>query len=280
MRYHHNFQRFLAALVVAVAGCFLLCRVTPTAALSASSSSSASSSLTSSRASCTTTTMTSESSSSATTAATATGIAAKLARTNILELQPYRCARDDYSTGIALLDANENAYGSPIQASQNTDGGMAPPIVELHRYPDPHQTTLKQAVATFRRNIVQVEHIFVGVGSDEAIDLLIRIFCKPGVDAIMTTPPTYGMYQVCAKVNDVKIVTVPLTASFDLQVDQVRSNVHIYMLLSLLLCSCCTFLVCFFRCWSTKLVLGSHYYVYFYFLSILYTIDDRNGPEQ
>jgi hypothetical protein len=257
MRIHHIFFRHVV--LVAVAGRFLPFRVNPTAAaLSVSSSSASSSTMPESSA----------------TTATATGIAAKLARPNILELQPYRCARDDYSTGIALLDANENAYGSPIQASQNTNGGMTPqPIVELHRYPDPHQTSLKQAVATFRRNIVQVEHIFVGVGSDEAIDLLIRIFCQPGVDAIMTTPPTYGMYQVCAKVNDVKIVTVPLTASFDLQVDQVRTtNVYIYVVVVVV------DIVVQLRHFPDLVSVvagrnasrGSHNYVDYYFLSIYY----------
>lgn len=136
------------------------------------------------------------------------GFAAKLARPNILELLPYRCARDDYSSGIALLDANENAYGSPLQP---------PP---LHRYPDPYQTDLKKKVSAYRK--VTSENMFVGVGSDEAIDLLLRIFCVPGKECILTTPPTYGMYKVCAKVNDVEVVTVPLTETFDLQVDQVR----------------------------------------------------------
>jgi Aminotransferase class I and II len=155
---------------------------------------------------------------------TTTGIAAKLARPNILELQPYRCARDDYSSGLALLDANENAYGSPLST---TTSSTITSGIELHRYPDPHQTELKIKVGTYRRG-VPVDHIFVGVGSDEAIDLLIRIFCVPGQDCIMTTPPTYGMYKVCAKINNVDVVSVPLTPDFDLQVDQVRVFLPLY----------------------------------------------------
>ena len=145
-----------------------------------------------------------------------TGIAAKLARPNILELLPYRCARDDYSEGI-LLDANENAFGPPVD-----DNAMV-----LERYPDPYQIPLKEKYAAYRGEGLQPANIFVGVGSDEAIDLLMRIFCKPGHDQILTTPPTYGMYKVSAKVNDVDIVNVPLTPDFDLQIPQVSSAVGV-----------------------------------------------------
>lgn len=137
------------------------------------------------------------------------GFAAKLARSNILELQPYRCARDDYSEGI-LLDANENAWGPPIEATE-----------VLERYPDPYQIPLKEKIAAFRGEGLKPENIFVGVGSDEAIDLLFRIFCVPGKDKVITTPPTYGMYKVCAKVNDVEIVNVPLTPEFDVRIPEV-----------------------------------------------------------
>lgn len=139
-----------------------------------------------------------------------TGLATRIARANILELEPYRCARDDYSTGI-LLDANENAFGPPLESSHI-----------LERYPDPYQIPLKQKLSAIRGHGIGPEHIFVGVGSDEAIDLLLRIFCVPSVDQILTTPPTYGMYKVCAKVNDVAIVNVPLTPEFDPQVEEVR----------------------------------------------------------
>ena len=162
------------------------------------------------------------------------GKAYKLARPNVLSLQPYRCARDDYSSGI-LLDANENAMGPtslPTNSLDPYDNGM-----ELERYPCPYQRTIKQLLCDYRngRNVndsssssggIQPENVFVGVGSDEAIDLLIRIFCTPGHtngvgDAIMVTPPTYGMYKVCANVNDVEIQSVPLTPDFDVQIPEV-----------------------------------------------------------
>lgn len=155
------------------------------------------------------------------------GIAARLARKNILELQPYRCARDDYSEGI-LLDANENAYGPPIQKKRTENGDSGKYDVDsLERYPDPYQIPLKEKFAAFRGVPgIQSEHMFVGVGSDEAIDLLIRIFCRPGgQDQILTTPPTYGMYKVCAKINDVPIVTVPLTPTFDVEIANILNAI-------------------------------------------------------
>jgi histidinol-phosphate aminotransferase len=142
------------------------------------------------------------------------GIAARLARSNILELSPYRCARDDYSEGI-LLDANENAFGPPVDYRDQ---------YVLERYPDPYQIPLKEKLAAYRGHGLKPENIFVGVGSDEAIDLLMRIFCRPGIDKILTTPPTYGMYKVCAKVNDVEIVNVPLTPDFDVRIPEVRKS--------------------------------------------------------
>lgn len=153
-------------------------------------------------------------------AATA-GIAHKLARKNILELQPYRCARDDYSTGV-LLDANENAFGPtsvPTNSMDPYDNSNT-----LERYPDPYQIALKELFAKYRGYGIGPSNVFVGVGSDEAIDLLMRIFCYPGKDKILTTPPTYGMYKVCAKVNDIEVVTVPLTKDFDLRIPEVRKK--------------------------------------------------------
>ncbi|KKY18190.1 putative histidinol-phosphate aminotransferase [Phaeomoniella chlamydospora] len=146
----------------------------------------------------------------------------KCARPNILKLQPYRCARDDYKddgTNI-LLDANENAYGPGL--ALNEHGALAnsskPEIdfLGLNRYPDPHQIELKQLFCNLRstkthtQKTLQPENLFVGVGSDEAIDALLRCFCVPGKDKILTCPPTYGMYSVSADVNDVEIVHVPL----------------------------------------------------------------------
>lgn len=154
------------------------------------------------------------------------GIAAKLARPNILELQPYRCARDDYSDGV-LLDANENAFGPtslPTKSLDPYDNSNT-----LERYPDPYQSDLKELFCRERGNDLKPSNVFVGVGSDEAIDLLMRIFCTPGAgsggDNILITPPTYGMYKVCAKVNDVEIVSAPLTPDFDLDIPKMMAAV-------------------------------------------------------
>ncbi|KXT13333.1 hypothetical protein AC579_6035 [Pseudocercospora musae] len=146
------------------------------------------------------------------------------ARPNILKLEPYRCARDDYKddgTNI-LLDANENAYGPGLALTN--DGKLANgnasniqiDLLGLNRYPDPHQHELKQKLINLRNTHVHTkqnltpDNLFVGVGSDEAIDALLRAFCRPGQDKILTCPPTYGMYAVSACVNDVDIVKVPL----------------------------------------------------------------------
>ena len=148
----------------------------------------------------------------------ATGVAERLARPNILKLTPYRCARDDYSSGV-LLDANENAIGPtsvPTNSLDPYDNHLS-----LERYPCPYQIPLKTMYANYRGNNLTPANIFIGVGSDEAIDMLIRIFCEPGKDAIMTTPPTYGMYKVCANINDVSMIQVPLTPEFDLRIPEV-----------------------------------------------------------
>ncbi|OGE55108.1 hypothetical protein PENARI_c005G06464 [Penicillium arizonense] len=170
---------------------------------------------------------------------------ATCARPNILQLQPYRCARDDYKddgTNV-LLDANENAFGpglalnseGALQASQtgNATGASKPEIdfLGLNRYPDPHQIELKQLFCNLRNThhhtpkTLLPEHMFCGVGSDEAIDALLRCFCVPGKDKILTCPPTYGMYSVSAQVNDVEIVKVPLDASngFHLQPEKINA---------------------------------------------------------
>mmetsp|Transcript_12641 Transcript_12641/g.25907 ORF Transcript_12641/g.25907 Transcript_12641/m.25907 type:complete len:385 (-) Transcript_12641:2716-3870(-) len=156
-----------------------------------------------------------------------TGRAALLARPNVLALHPYRCARDDYDSGI-LLDANENALGPTSLPSNSLDPYDNSMLLE--RYPCPYQRTIKQLLCDYRGGGIGPENVFVGVGSDEAIDLLIRIFCAPGAtagggDAIMVTPPTYGMYKVCANVNDVAIQTVPLTPDFDLKVPEILQAV-------------------------------------------------------
>lgn len=126
----------------------------------------------------------------------------ELVRPNIRALKPYSTARDEYSGGeiTTWLDANENPY----------DNGV-------NRYPDPHQKVLKQKIAALKG--VREEQIFIGNGSDEAIDLCYRIFCRPGVDNAVSIAPTYGMYRVAADVNDVEMREVPLGADFSLPVD-------------------------------------------------------------
>ena len=164
-----------------------------------------------------------------------------LVRPNILALEPYRCARDDYEEGI-LLDANENSLGPPMDVSDRPQFGgcggtdLSDPsgavgtgvtgphlgtTVDLERYPDPHQAKLKALLANLRGT--RPNQIAVGNGSDELIDLVMRIFCQPASpDHILTCPPTYGMYKVTAKVNDVGVVEVPLLPdSFQIDVEAV-----------------------------------------------------------
>jgi histidinol-phosphate aminotransferase len=138
----------------------------------------------------------------------------KVVRPNIQKLKPYRCARDDYSDG-QLMDANENSLGPPM----NVDIIDAP-----ERYPCPHQRELKTLYAKWRG--VEPKQVFLGVGSDEAIDLLVRMACTPGKDSILTLPPTYGMYGVCAQVNDVNVVKVPLEDGFMMNTKKVLSVIE------------------------------------------------------
>lgn len=119
-------------------------------------------------------------------------------RKNIKELVPYSSARSEFvGTANIWLDANENPYST-----------------NLNRYPDPLQVELKNTLAKLKN--VQYNQIFIGNGSDEAIDLLFRAFCEPGQDKAYLFPPTYGMYEVCAKINAVEINTIPLTQDFKL----------------------------------------------------------------
>ena len=121
-----------------------------------------------------------------------------LVRENIRRMKSYSSARDEFSgEAEVFLDANENPYPSPF-----------------NRYPDPLQSAVKQLLAPLKK--VTPEQTFLGNGSDEAIDLLIRAFCEPNRDGIIITEPTYGMYSVCANVNAVRTVSVPLTTTFDL----------------------------------------------------------------
>ena len=135
-----------------------------------------------------------------------------LVRENIRDLKPYRSARDDFYSGI-LLDANENSFGAPFADE-----------LALNRYPMPYQEQLRDQIAAFRG--VNRENVFVGVGSDEAIDLLFRIFCRPGKDRIIINPPTYGMYKVSANINDVAVDEVLLTESFQLLPEKILASVQ------------------------------------------------------
>ncbi|EJD05551.1 histidinol-phosphate aminotransferase [Fomitiporia mediterranea MF3/22] len=159
-------------------------------------------------------------------------------RPNILTLQPYRCARDDYQEGI-LLDANENSLGHSIPTAPSkldaAVSGTGPDFssLDLNRYPDPAQREIKSRIAKLRglttaEGVPKDDHVFLGVGSDEVIDLLMRVCVAPGREKIMTTPPTYGMYAVCAQVNDLEVVKVPLNAekgAFQLRIDEIKRAV-------------------------------------------------------
>jgi len=126
----------------------------------------------------------------------------KLIRPNIKTLTPYSSARDEFSgEAKVFLDANENSLGSPLTKWYN-------------RYPDPHQQKLKEKIAFVKS--VPAENIFLGNGSDECIDLLFRSFCEPKKDNIIICPPTYGMYEVSANINDVEIRKAPLLENFQL----------------------------------------------------------------
>ena len=127
---------------------------------------------------------------------------AGLIRPSIERMQPYSSARDEFE-GLApvMLDANENSLGSVGPA-------------DFSRYPDPHQRAIKASLAQLKG--VSPAQIFLGNGSDEAIDLLVRLTCTPGQDSIVVCPPTYGMYEVAANLNDVRVERLPLTADFEL----------------------------------------------------------------
>jgi histidinol-phosphate aminotransferase len=136
-----------------------------------------------------------------------------LIRKNIKALKPYSSARHEFKGEASVfLDANENAYGSPLPEAFN-------------RYPDPLQWQLKFAVAKIKG--VPAENIFIGNGSDEVIDLAYRIFCEPGKDNVLICPPTYGMYEVSANINDVEIKKVNLTDDFQLDVEGVLAAINV-----------------------------------------------------
>ncbi len=132
----------------------------------------------------------------------------ELVRPNIWSLSPYTSARDEYQGKDAkvFLDANENPYNAPF-----------------NRYPDPLQRDLKKKIAVIKG--VNEQSIFFGNGSDEAIDLMFRIFCRPGVDNAVAIEPTYGMYGVCADINDVEYRRVLLDENFQPDADKIMAAV-------------------------------------------------------
>jgi histidinol-phosphate aminotransferase len=134
-----------------------------------------------------------------------------LVRENIAKLTPYSSARKEFSgRAQTFLDANENSFGSPLEKN-------------YHRYPDPMQLEIKKIVANW--NQVNPTEIFIGNGSDEAIDLLFRIFCEPKKDNILICPPTYGMYEVSAEINDISIKRANLTPDFQLDFYEISRKI-------------------------------------------------------
>ncbi len=134
-----------------------------------------------------------------------------LVRDNIRKMMPYSSARHEFTGDASVfLDANENPFGSPLASDYN-------------RYPDPLQLQVKQKISSIKG--VPVQNIFLGNGSDEAIDLLFRIFCEPGRDNVLLFAPTYGMYEVCAEMNNVAVKKIPLTEDFQLDLDKIESAI-------------------------------------------------------
>ncbi|GAB3903807.1 histidinol-phosphate transaminase [Mucilaginibacter boryungensis] len=135
----------------------------------------------------------------------------KILRSNIKNLTPYSSARDEFKGEASVyLDANENAYGSPLDTNYN-------------RYPDPLQYAVKKRLSEIKG--VPPRNIFLGNGSDEAIDILYRSFCNPGVDNVIIVPPTYGMYEVSANINDIELRRVPLTADYQLDLEAIAAHI-------------------------------------------------------
>ena len=132
-------------------------------------------------------------------------------RKNIKELVPYSSARDEFKGEASIfLDANENAYGSPLKSNYN-------------RYPDPLQYKVKKRLSEIKG--VPPRNIFLGNGSDEAIDILFRAFCNPGKDNVITVPPTYGMYEVSANINDVELRKINLLPDYQLNMEGIAEAI-------------------------------------------------------
>lgn len=141
-----------------------------------------------------------------------------LVRKNIKKIIPYSSARDEYSGNKGIfLDANENPFG------------------RYNRYPDPYQKKLKKKISSIK-NISQ-DNIFLGNGSDEIIDLLIRVFCNPSKDKILTFYPTYGVYQISANINEIKVIEIPLNEKFQINLNLIESHYTDMHLKIIFICS-------------------------------------------
>jgi len=134
----------------------------------------------------------------------------ELVRENIRNMKPYSCARDEFKGNASVfLDANENPFNFPF-----------------NRYPDPHQKEVKDKISEIKG--ISQNCIFLGNGSDEAIDLLYRAFCEPRVDNVVAIEPTYGMYKVCAEMNDVEYRKVLLNENFDIEAYNIMDSTNIH----------------------------------------------------
>ena len=142
----------------------------------------------------------------------------KIVRPNILNLEPYSSARDEFegSEGI-FLDANENPFG------------------DLNRYPDPLQKAVKQKLSEVKG--IPAENIFLGNGSDEIIDLCFRVFCEPAKDKALTFVPTYGMYEVSAAINNVELIKIPLNEKFQIDTEEITLNLLDPLVKIIFICS-------------------------------------------
>jgi histidinol-phosphate aminotransferase len=141
-----------------------------------------------------------------------------IVRDNIKQLVAYSSARDEYKGNDGIfLDANENSYRSPLSFGEGLE-------LRLNRYPDPLQLNVKAKISLLKN--IPTKNIFLGNGSDEAIDILYRAFCIPGKDNVIVCPPTYGMYEVSANINNITILKVPLISeTFQLNTTSVLSTI-------------------------------------------------------
>lgn len=142
----------------------------------------------------------------------------KLVRENVIKLTPYSSARDEFKgKSGTFMDANENPFG------------------KLNRYPDPYQKELKSSISMVKG--IPVENIFLGNGSDEIIDLCFRVFCNPGTDKALVFTPTYGMYEVSASVNDIRVLRLPLDENFQIDLKKVNPFLSDKQLKLIFICS-------------------------------------------